>query len=43
MSRWPVFNIADMAVSIGMILIIATAIFERKPQHVANDTAQEDI
>ncbi|MFQ5584419.1 MAG: signal peptidase II [Calditrichia bacterium] len=43
MHRWPVFNIADMAVSIGMILIILTAIFERKPDSAVNETARQDI
>jgi signal peptidase II len=28
MNRWPVFNIADAAVSIGMIMIIAYALFD---------------
>ncbi len=43
MDRWPVFNIADMAVSIGMILIILTAIFERKTNPAVNNAAHEDI
>ncbi len=29
--RWPVFNIADMAVSIGMIVLIVVILFERSP------------
>ncbi len=32
MNRWPVFNIADMAVSIGMILIILSILFDHKKQ-----------
>ena len=43
MDRWPVFNIADSAVSIGMILIILTAIFERKTHPAADNAASEDI
>lgn len=43
MDRWPVFNIADMAVSIGMAMIILTAIFERKAQPNVNNAAHEDI
>lgn len=30
MDRWPVFNIADIAVSLGMIIIIANTLFDRK-------------
>jgi signal peptidase II len=43
MDRWPVFNIADSAVSIVMILIILIAIFERKPHPAIDDAASEDI
>lgn len=43
MERWPVFNIADSAVSIGMILIILTAIFERKPNPAVDNAASEDV
>lgn len=32
MDRWPVFNIADIAVSIGMILIILSILFDHKKQ-----------
>jgi len=31
-TRWPVFNVADMAVTIGMILLIAQVLFEREPK-----------
>ncbi|GAB4331628.1 MAG: hypothetical protein Kow0037_08390 [Calditrichia bacterium] len=34
MQRWPVFNIADIAVSLGMILIILNAIFDREQPSV---------
>lgn len=30
MDRWPVFNVADSAVSIGMIIIICNAFFDKK-------------
>lgn len=43
MERWPVFNVADMAVSIGMILIIFMAIFERKTNSAIDNAASEDI
>lgn len=43
MDRWPVFNIADMAVSIGMILIIFTALFEGKTHSTIDNAASEDI
>jgi signal peptidase II len=43
MDRWPVFNIADSAVSIGMVLIILTAIFEKKTNPAVSDAAPEDI
>lgn len=43
MDRWPVFNIADMAVSTGMILIILTAIIEHKTHPTVNNAAHEDI
>jgi len=28
--RWPIFNVADIAVTIGMILLIAFVLFDRK-------------
>lgn len=43
MERWPVFNIADSAVSIGMVLIILTAILERKPNPAVSDAASQDV
>ena len=43
MDRWPVFNIADMAVSIGMILIIFTTLFEGKTHSTIDNAASEDI
>jgi len=43
MDRWPVFNIADSAVTIGMVIIILTAIFEKKTNPAVSNAAQEDI
>ncbi len=37
MDRWPVFNIADMAVSTGMIIILLNALFDRKRGHESNE------
>jgi signal peptidase II len=31
-TRWPVFNVADMAVSIGMVLLIVQILLERDPE-----------
>jgi signal peptidase II len=44
MARWPVFNIADIAVTIGMILIIYNAIFFKEPQKIlqADDSPQNN-
>jgi signal peptidase II len=45
MDRWPVFNVADMAVSTGMIIIIVMAFFfdqgEERKEAIANVVAQE--
>jgi len=42
MTRWPVFNVADMAVSIGMIIIFAFIIFKGDPleQSVKEESTQ---
>lgn len=43
MHRWPVFNVADMAVSIGMLLIILATLFERNPEMaLAQNASTED-
>jgi signal peptidase II len=44
MSRWPVFNIADIAVTIGMVIIIYNAIFSRESQKIlqTNDNPQNN-
>lgn len=44
MYRWPVFNVADIAVTVGMILIIINAIFDRKhfPKELPHESPQEN-
>jgi signal peptidase II len=44
MNRWPVFNVADIAVTVGMILIIANALFDRKQlqKDIPNESPQEN-
>jgi len=43
MSRWPVFNVADMAVSTGMIIILLATLFEKNSEMaVAANATPED-
>jgi len=35
--RWPVFNFADTAVTIGMVILIAVVIFERKQEEAEEE------
>ncbi len=35
--RWPVFNIADVAVTIGMIILISYVIFDKRPGETEED------
>lgn len=42
MYRWPVFNVADMAVSLGMLIIIFSAFFDCPPVTSINNPAQEE-
>jgi signal peptidase II len=44
MTRWPVFNIADIAVTVGMIMIILNAIFDRKQfqEDIPDESPQEN-
>ncbi len=43
MTRWPVFNLADTAVSIGMIIILLSTLFEKNSEMaVAADATPED-
>ena len=44
MYRWPVFNVADIAVTIGMILIIMNAIFDSKQlsKELPDESPQEN-
>ena len=40
--RWPVFNVADMAVSVGMVLLIILILFEKRtPQEVEEISRSE--
>jgi len=41
MNRWPVFNVADMAVSLGMIIIIITALVDDKPKQTEQNAIPE--
>jgi signal peptidase II len=34
-TRWPVFNVADSAVTIGMLLLVFVVLFEREPKAAA--------
>ncbi len=43
MDRWPVFNIADVAVTVGMFIIIFNALFDRHIKNpTSNDTSEGD-
>ncbi len=39
--RWPVFNVADSAVSIGMILLISVILFTKEPEHLSEKQRPE--
>jgi signal peptidase II len=41
--RWPVFNIADMAVSIGMLIILLTTFFNNPPVTALDNAAREEV
>ncbi len=41
MDRWPVFNVADMAVSIGMIVILLLAIFDNEQEKAGENAIEE--
>jgi len=43
MDRWPVFNIADVAVSIGMIMIILITLFDSKAQESAKNVPSKEV
>jgi len=34
-TRWPIFNVADSSVTIGMILLLSLALFEKEPDKAA--------
>jgi signal peptidase II len=38
--RWPVFNVADSAISVGMVLVIAVLLFSRKKKSECQLSAQ---
>lgn len=40
--RWPVFNVADSAVSIGMIILIAVILFEKKSPETIEEIGQPE-
>lgn len=40
--RWPVFNIADSAVSIGMVILIAIILFEKKDSETPEEVGQPE-
>lgn len=40
--RWPVFNAADSAVTVGMIMLIALLIFEKEERQIDNSTIELD-
>jgi signal peptidase II len=39
--RWPVFNVADSAVSIGMILLISVILFTKENEHLSEKQRAE--
>ncbi|HDL18490.1 MAG TPA: signal peptidase II [Bacteroidetes bacterium] len=40
--RWPVFNVADSAVSIGMVILIAVILFEKKTTEELPEVSQPE-
>lgn len=42
MDRWPVFNIADMAVTCGMLTVLIMAFFEKPPQVAISEAPGEN-
>lgn len=40
-SRWPIFNIADSSVTVGMILLLAIVFFEKDASEAAGATEDE--
>ena len=42
MTRWPVFNVADIAVSVGMIMLMIFIIFDEEPETEAEEIPAEN-
>lgn len=43
MNRWPIFNVADMTVSVGMLLIIVTALLNLSESSELTHASREEI
>lgn len=43
MNRWPIFNVADMAVSLGMFMIIVTVLFNLSETSEVHHASREEI
>ena len=43
LERWPVFNVADMAVTIGMLIIVFTAFVDTSPESMLRDAPKKEI
>jgi len=41
-NRWPIFNVADIAVSVGMFILILTVLLSKSPWHY-HETAPEPV
>ena len=42
MTRWPVFNVADIAVSVGMIMLMIFIIFDKEPETQTEEMVVEN-
>ncbi len=43
LERWPVFNVADMAVTIGMLIIVLSAFLDISPETVLSNAHRKEI